>query len=98
MAYQNINQYNYQKLKLQLVYDGQDMSLASDERGFNEEVVFSPYLIAQTYGKKLPVYFDIDSPLTWLPKTLSYMSQKPKKNDLSYKYFFGQNVIFRPFI
>ena len=52
MAYQNINQYVYNKWKLKPVYDGQDMSLASDEKDFNEEVVFSPFLIAQTYGKK----------------------------------------------
>ena len=45
MAYQNINQYNYQKLKMQVIYDGQDMSLASDEVDFNQEVVFSPFLI-----------------------------------------------------
>ena len=51
MAYQNINQYVYQKWKLKLIYDGQDMSLTSDERDYNEEVVFSPFLIAQTYGK-----------------------------------------------
>jgi hypothetical protein len=45
MAYQNINQYNYPKLKMSVVYDGQDMCLASDEVDFNQEVVFSPYLI-----------------------------------------------------
>ena len=45
MAYQNINQYNYPKLKLQVIYDGQDMSLASDEVDYNQEVIFSPYLI-----------------------------------------------------
>ena len=54
MAYQNINQYNYQKLKMQVIYDGQDMSLASDEVDFNQEVVFSPFLIAIDNGKKLP--------------------------------------------
>ena len=45
MAYQNINQYNYPKLKLQIIYDGQDMSLSSDEVDYNQEVVFSPFLI-----------------------------------------------------
>ena len=59
MAYQNLNQYNYPRLKLKLIYDGSDISIVSDERGFNEEVVFSPYLIAQTYGKKLPIYFNL---------------------------------------
>ena len=72
MASQNINQYVYKKLGLNFALEQNDMSLASDEKDFNQEVVFSPYLIAQTYGKKLPVYFDIDSPLTWQPKTLNY--------------------------
>ena len=44
MAYQNINQYNYPKLKLQVIYDGQDMSIASDEVDYNQEVVFSPFI------------------------------------------------------
>jgi len=87
MAYQNINQYNYPKLKLQLVYDGQDMSLASDEKNFNEEVVFSPYLIAQTYGKKLPVYFDIDNPLTWIPKELTYKNYDQTNIFVSQNYY-----------
>lgn len=72
MAYQNINQYVYNKWKLKLVYDGQDMSLASDEKDFNEEVVFSPFLIAQTYGKKLPISFDTNNPNSWQPKNLTY--------------------------
>jgi hypothetical protein len=72
MAYQNLNQYNYPRLKLKLIYDGSDISIVSDERGFNEEVVFSPYLIAQTYGKKLPIYFDIDDPESVQPQTLTY--------------------------
>jgi len=62
MAYQNINQYHYKKYGLNFVYDSMDMSLASDERDYNEEVVFSPYIIAQTYGNKLPFYFDLDDP------------------------------------
>ena len=55
MAYQNINQYNYPKLKLQVIYDGQDMSLASDEIDYNQEVVFSPFIIGVESGKKLPI-------------------------------------------
>jgi hypothetical protein len=55
MAQQNINQYAYQKSRLNLEYDSMDMSLTSDERDYSEEVVFSPFLIAETYGKKLPI-------------------------------------------
>jgi len=72
MAQQNINQYVYKKINIGLVYDSMDMSLASDEREYNEEVIFSPYLIAQTYGNKLPVYFDLNDDLTAQRLTLTY--------------------------
>ena len=72
MAYQNINQYNYPKLKMQVIYDGQDMCLASDEVDFNQEVVFSPYLIAQDDGMKLPVSINLNSPLSTQNLTLTY--------------------------
>ena len=60
MAYQNINQYNFRKWYLKPVNEITDLCLASDERNYNEEVVFSPYLIAETYGEKLPVYLDLN--------------------------------------
>lgn len=85
MSYQNINQYVFKKNRLNLVYDGQDMSLASDETGYNEEVVFSPYIIAQTYGNKLPLYFDINNILTAQDLTLTY------KNFNSNNIFVSQN-------
>jgi hypothetical protein len=72
MAYQNINQYNYPKLKMQVIYDGQDMCLASDEVDFNQEVVFSPYLIAQDDGEKLPVSLNLNSPLSTQNLNLIY--------------------------
>ena len=46
MAQQNINQYVYQKYRINLESDSMDMSLASDERDYKEEVIFSPYIIA----------------------------------------------------
>ena len=72
MAQQNINQYAYQKSRLNLEYDSMDMSLTSDEKDYSEEVVFSPYLIAQTYGKKLPINIDIGNFLTVQPLNLTY--------------------------
>jgi len=74
MSYQNINQYIYPKLKLQVLYDGQDMSLASDEVDFNQEVIFSPYIIGVNDGKKLPINIDLNSPLSSLNLTLNYGS------------------------
>ena len=72
MAQQNINQYVYQKYRINLESDSMDMSLASDERDYSEEVVFSPYLIAETYGKKLPINIDINNPLTAQQLNLTY--------------------------
>ena len=72
MSYQNINQYNYRKWYLKPVNEITDLSLASDERDYNQEVVFSPYLIAETYGNRLPFYFDINNPSTVQDLTLNY--------------------------
>jgi surface protein len=72
MARQNINQYVYPNLYPKLSLESFDMSLTSDELNFNQEVVFSPYLIAQTYGNKLPFYFDLDNEETSEKLTLNY--------------------------
>lgn len=92
MSYQNINQYVYNKWKLKPVYDGQDMSLISDEKDFNEEVVFSPFLIAQTYGKKLPIYFDINNPNSWQPKILMYKNYDLNNIFVSENYYEPENL------
>jgi hypothetical protein len=85
MAEQNINQYVFQKYKINLVSESMDMSLASDERNFKEEVIFSPYLIAETYGNKLPINIDINNPLTSQGLNLTY------KNFNSSNVFVSQN-------
>ena len=69
---QNIYQYQNSSVGLKLSLDSYDMSLSSDERDFNQEVVYSPYLIAQTYGNRLPIYFDINNTLTAQNLVLSY--------------------------
>ena len=66
MAYQNIFQYNYRKWGLIPVREITDICLASDERGYNEEVIFSPYLIGQFDGNKLPIRFDLNNSETTL--------------------------------
>jgi hypothetical protein len=87
MAYQNINQYSYKKFNLNLIYDGMDMSLASDERDYNEEVVFSPYIIAQTYGNKVPFYFDLDDSETSQQINLNYKQFNPNNVIVSQNYY-----------
>jgi hypothetical protein len=68
---QNINQYPRPNWGIKLAIDASDMSLVSDERNFNEEVIFSPYLIAQTYGNRLPFSFDTNDTLSVQPLSLS---------------------------
>jgi len=87
MAYQNINQYNYPKYKLNLIYDGNDMSLASDERDYNQEVIFSQYIIADTYGKKLPININVDNPLTTQQLNLTYKNYNQSNVFVSQNYY-----------
>ena len=87
MASQNINQYVYPNWGLKFALETYDMSLTSDEQGYNEEVVFSPYLIAQTYGNRLPIYFDINNPLTAQPLTLNYKNYNFNNIFISQNYY-----------
>jgi hypothetical protein len=94
MAEQNINQYVYKKYKLNLVSDSMDMSLTSDEKDYQEEVIFSPYIIAQTYGNKLPIYFDINNSLTAQDLTLTYKNFNPNNVFVSQNYYNPKNNNF----
>jgi hypothetical protein len=64
-----------------------DISLSSDNTGFNQEVVFSPYLIAQTYGNKLPIYLDTNDTNTVQNITLNYGSYNPNNIFVSQNYY-----------
>lgn len=92
MAGQNINQYVYPNLYPVLALETYDMSLTSDELGFNQEVVFSPYLIAQTYGNKLPIYIDINNPLTVQNLNLTYKNYNFDNIFVSQNYYNPENV------
>lgn len=62
MPSQNLNSYYYPNYSMKLNY-GQyfDLTLASDERDYDEEVVFSTNLIAQNEGNRLPLYIDLSN-------------------------------------
>ena len=87
MAGQNINQYNYPKLFPILKTDTSDMSLTSDELDFNQEVVFSPYLIAETYGDRLPINFDLNNNNSSQNITLDYKVYNPNNILISQNYY-----------
>lgn len=61
MSYQNINQYNFRRWYLKPLNEITDISLASDEKNYDEEVIFSPYLIANNDGERMPLKFDFSS-------------------------------------
>ena len=61
MSYQNINQYNFKRWYLKPLNEITDICLASDERNYDEEVIFSPYLIANNDGERMPLKFDFSS-------------------------------------
>lgn len=64
MSYQNINQYNFRRYGLKPVNEITDICLASDEKSYNQEVIFSPLLIGELDGNRMPFKFDINSPIT----------------------------------
>jgi hypothetical protein len=100
MSNQNINHWANSKWFPKLSLGSYDMSLTTDETEFNQEVVFSPYLISQTYGNKLPFYFDLNDSGTTQNIVLNYkeyntnnviVSQNnynPKNENLNGRYFF----------
>jgi hypothetical protein len=67
------------------------MSLASDEVDFNQEVVFSPFLIAETYGNRLPINIDINNPLTAQGLNLFYKQYNFNNVFVSQNYYNIEN-------
>ena len=93
MSYQNINQFTPSNWLLKLSLETQDMSITSDEVNFNQEVVFSPYLIAQTYGNKLPFYFDINSTASTQNLILTYKNYNFNNIFISENYYNPNNEV-----
>jgi hypothetical protein len=61
MSYQNINQYVYRRWYLKPLNEVSDISLASDEKDYDQEVIFSPLLIGAGDGNRMPISFDFNS-------------------------------------
>ena len=66
MAYQNINQYNFRRWGLIPFNEITDICLASDEREYDQEVIFSPLLIGEDDGNRMPFNFNFNSSGTTL--------------------------------
>jgi hypothetical protein len=69
MAYQNINQYNFRRWGIKPVNEVTDICLASDEKDYDQEVVFSPLLIGENDGNRMPFKFDFNSSETTICQT-----------------------------
>ena len=61
MAYQNINQYNFKRWGIKPVNEITDICLASDEKDYDQEVIFSPLLIGEDNGNRMPFKFDFNN-------------------------------------
>jgi len=66
MAYQNINQYNFRRFGLKPVNEITDICLASDEKDYDQESIFSPFLIGEFDGNRLPFKFNFNNSGTTL--------------------------------
>jgi hypothetical protein len=91
MAYQNINQYNFRKWYLVDKSEIQDFCLTSDERDYKEEVIFSPLLIAEEDGTRLPFNFDLNSSGSSELYVLNYDDYNPYNNLISTNYYNPNN-------
>ena len=92
MAYQNINQYNFKKWYLLGRSEIQDFSLSSDERDYKEEVIFSPLIIAENDGNRLPFNFDLDNPENSELFVLNFNNYVFENNLISSNYYNPNNV------
>lgn len=62
MGTQNLNNYYHNRLDVKLNYSSYyDIFLASDEKDFNQQVVYSTSIIDATSGDSLPVWVDLAS-------------------------------------
>ena len=64
MSYQNISQYNFNKIGFRPVNEIIDITLTSDELNYDTETVFSTKLIAEDDGNRMPFNFDLDNSQT----------------------------------
>jgi hypothetical protein len=91
MPTQNIN--NYFKTKYHSKLDNNhyfDLTLASDERDYDEEVVFSTDIIAYNDGDRLPILIDLSDSNTSIQPLISY-GQYISGNTLVSKNYYNPN-------
>ena len=91
MPSQNINNYYKTKYESKLYYNHYfDLTLASDERDYDEEVVFSNNLIGYSDGNRLPILIDLTDNETNIQSSLSF-GQYVSGNTLVSKNYYNPN-------
>ena len=95
MPSQNINSYYYSKYSIKLDYDQYfDLTLASDERSYDEEVVFSTKLIGEDDGNRLPIFIDLNNSGTTTQPLLGYGNYISGNTLVSKNYYNPNNTNF----
>ena len=92
MPSQNLNSYYYPRYRAKLNY-GQyfDLTLASDERDYDEEVVFSTDIIAENDGNRLPIYMDLSSSDSSLQLVINFNEYSSGSTLVSKNYYNPNN-------
>jgi len=91
MSQQNINQYNYKRWFITQHKPIFDISLASDEKDYNEEVVFSNQIIGINDGNRLPIHFDLNNSGSSQLFTLNYGDYNTGNTLVSLNYYNPNN-------
>ena len=93
MPTQNLNTYYYPRYRSLLNSSRYfDLTLAADERDYDEEVVFSQYVIAQDDGNRLPIFYDLDNNLTTPQLIMSFDTFYTGATLVSKNYYNPNNV------
>jgi hypothetical protein len=95
MPSQNINSYYYPKYTTKLNY-GQyfDLTLASDEGSYDEEVVFSTEVIALNDGNRLPISIQLDNTGNTLQSNIVFGNYVANNTLVSSNFYNPKNLDF----
>lgn len=93
MPTQNINSYFFPNNSMTLRY-GQyfDLTLASDDRGYDEEVVFSTDIIGSNDGNRLPITIQLDNSGNTLQMPISFGDYFENNTLISSNYYNPKNL------
>jgi hypothetical protein len=91
MGTQNLNNYNFNKLDSKINYSSYfDIYLASDEKDYNSDVIWSTNIIDYNNGNKLPIWVDLTMDTCSTQPTLGCSSQTGEPQViLSKNYWLG---------